>query len=79
MAKGKRVSKILEKAVPAGQWAFTFDRSAWDYTTVIRTAGVDDVYGTVMIFILHIGLIIGAKQSASSLKTTSGNLGAEVL
>jgi len=44
LAKGKRVSKVVEKGGSTAGQTVSFDRSAYN-TTVIRTAGVDDVYG----------------------------------
>ena len=77
LAKGKRVSKILEKGDTTAGQTVTFDRSAYN-TTVIRTAGVDDVYGNSDDIYTTYQFDNWGKTISKQSKTASGNLGAEV-
>ena len=77
LAKGKRVSKVVEKGGSTAGQTVTFDRSAYN-TTVIRTAGVDDVYGNSDDIYTTYQFDNWGKTISKQSKTASGNLGAEV-
>ena len=77
LAKGKRVAKMVEKGGSTTGQTVSFDRSLYN-TTVIRTAGVDDVYGNSDDIYTTYQFDNWGKTVSKQSKTASGNLGAEV-